>query len=120
MAAPAGDSAFAAAAQAPVEAPGKADTRAPVDVEASSSLPSTKSYKLVKSPTGNNLYVEAPEYDPLEHHRKKDKAANKGEGLRFMFPCCFAPQADERETLHGCGYEVDAAPAAAAAANKTD
>jgi len=45
-------------------------------------------YKLTSSKSGNNLYVENKEYDPLEKHRSREKGANKGEGLSILC-CCF-------------------------------
>jgi hypothetical protein len=39
------------------------------ELQADASLAKAKSYKLVKSDTSNNLYVETKDYDPLEHHR---------------------------------------------------
>lgn len=45
------------------------------------------------SPASNPLPLLLPA-DPLEHHRKRDKASDKGEGMRFLF-CCCAPKVEE-------------------------
>ncbi|GBF91530.1 hypothetical protein Rsub_04270 [Raphidocelis subcapitata] len=50
---------------------------------------------------GKNLFVETPEFDVLAPHRPRDKDANKGEGLGFLFSCfacCGAPAEDTAET----------------------
>lgn len=64
-------------------------------VEAEVDADKPNGYKIVRTATGKN-YVEANEYDPLEHHRSRDKESNKGSGLGFMF-CCCAPSAKEVE-----------------------
>ena len=53
----------------PKEIIGNAEPVTEVEADSSSALNKAKSYKLVKSDTSNNLYVETKEYDPLEHHR---------------------------------------------------
>eukprot|EP00882_Tetradesmus_deserticola_P024905 GHRQ01027263.1.p1 GENE.GHRQ01027263.1~~GHRQ01027263.1.p1 ORF type:complete len:117 (+),score=31.41 GHRQ01027263.1:72-422(+) len=68
-----------------------------------SSMPSAKSYQLVKSATGN-VYVEPKAYDPLEHHRKRDAEHSKGQGLGFMF-CCFSQPATRE--VERAGYELE-------------
>lgn len=50
-------------------------------------LETSKSFKLVPSPSGANLFVEAPEYDPVAPHRPDDEQHNKGEGIGFLFSC---------------------------------
>lgn len=50
--------AFAEAAQQPSNDTKDVNSGVTISAEAQSSLQSTKSYKLVKSATGNNLYVE--------------------------------------------------------------
>uniref|UniRef100_A0A383VZ35 Uncharacterized protein n=1 Tax=Tetradesmus obliquus TaxID=3088 RepID=A0A383VZ35_TETOB len=103
MAAEQATTAFAEPAQTPYE---KDASGSGVDVaaDAQGSLPSSKSYKLVKSPTGN-MYVEPNEYDPLEHHRKDDAAHTKGQGLGFMFCCCSKPATKEEPERYG--YELE-------------
>eukprot|EP00879_Flechtneria_rotunda_P023104 GHRR01024423.1.p1 GENE.GHRR01024423.1~~GHRR01024423.1.p1 ORF type:complete len:187 (+),score=19.38 GHRR01024423.1:78-638(+) len=82
------------------DGPGKGAVTRPA-----ASLTSGKSYKLVKSETGDNLFVEAREYDPLAHHRPRNKEANKGEGLGFLF-CCFAPKVEEPAATAERHYSV--------------
>ncbi|KAI8477265.1 MAG: hypothetical protein J3K34DRAFT_515926 [Monoraphidium minutum] len=59
------------------------------DAEKPEELTKTKSYALVASPSGVNLFVEAPEYDPLAPHRKDDQEHNQGEGLGALLLSCF-------------------------------
>eukprot|EP00878_Enallax_costatus_P002025 GHUV01002189.1.p1 GENE.GHUV01002189.1~~GHUV01002189.1.p1 ORF type:complete len:210 (+),score=29.78 GHUV01002189.1:92-721(+) len=109
------DSAFSASAQTGFD--GKDAAYGTETMTAQASIPSSKSYKLVKSETGNNLYVETKEYDPLAHHRPHDKAHNKGQGLGFML-CCFGGKSPKDEDTR-FGYELPPADSAALQESKT-
>ncbi|KIY99159.1 hypothetical protein MNEG_8802 [Monoraphidium neglectum] len=80
-------------------------------------------FNLVASPSGANLFVEAAkEYDPLEHHRPRNKEANKGEGLGFMFSCftcCGAPAVKESAATAERHYSLPPSASAADLGNKT-